>query len=167
MLANGIADLSLRPLAAQLGTSDRMLLYYFGTRDALIVEILDAASGQLHNALGEQAPTARVPPASLLTQVWKQLTNPELDAPLRLYLEVDALAARGIQPFVTVAQRVTGVWHQWISDRLLVQPRRRAAAASALLAVVDGLLIQRFTADPRSADGAAKWLAANLATPSG
>ena len=40
VLREGVATLSLRPLAAALGTSDRMLLYYFGTRDKLLVAAL-------------------------------------------------------------------------------------------------------------------------------
>jgi AcrR family transcriptional regulator len=33
VLEHGLLDLSLRPLAAALGTSDRMLLYHFGAGD--------------------------------------------------------------------------------------------------------------------------------------
>jgi AcrR family transcriptional regulator len=40
ILRHGLADLSLRPLAAALGTSARMLIYYFGSRDQLIVDAL-------------------------------------------------------------------------------------------------------------------------------
>lgn len=36
----GLADLSLRPLAAALGTSSRMLIYYFGTKEELLVQAL-------------------------------------------------------------------------------------------------------------------------------
>ena len=162
VLTTGIGDVSLRPLATHLGTSDRMLLYYFGTRDALIVEILDAVSGRLHTALGSDGPVGRVPPGVLLTRVWKQLTSSELDDALRLYLEVDALAARGLEPFVTVADRVTTIWRQWVSARIQVPPRRRAAAASAMLAIVDGLLLQRLTTDPTAVDAAARWLAVTL-----
>ncbi|MGI5222653.1 TetR/AcrR family transcriptional regulator [Nocardia sp. CA-290969] len=37
---HGLADLSLRPLAAALGTSSRMLIYYFGTKEELLVQAL-------------------------------------------------------------------------------------------------------------------------------
>src|SRR5262252_10316604 len=36
VLAHGIEDLSLRPLAAALGTSARMLVYHFGSRERLL-----------------------------------------------------------------------------------------------------------------------------------
>ncbi|MFC4375978.1 TetR/AcrR family transcriptional regulator [Nocardia halotolerans] len=37
---HGLAALSLRPLAAELGTSSRMLIYYFGTKEELLVQAL-------------------------------------------------------------------------------------------------------------------------------
>ncbi|MFC4127658.1 TetR/AcrR family transcriptional regulator [Nocardia rhizosphaerae] len=37
---HGLADLSLRPLAAELGTSSRMLIYYFDTKENLLVQAL-------------------------------------------------------------------------------------------------------------------------------
>ena len=40
VLEHGLLDLSLRPLAADLGTSDRMLLYHFGAKDELVATIL-------------------------------------------------------------------------------------------------------------------------------
>src|SRR5215472_3530856 len=36
VLARGLEDLSLRPLAAALGTSARMLVYHFGSRERLV-----------------------------------------------------------------------------------------------------------------------------------
>ena len=38
--SHGLAELSLRPLAAALGTSSRMLIYYFGTKEELLVQAL-------------------------------------------------------------------------------------------------------------------------------
>ena len=41
VLEHGLIGLSLRPLAAALGTSDRMLIYRFGNKDSLVAEVLD------------------------------------------------------------------------------------------------------------------------------
>lgn len=38
--AHGLGDLSLRPLAAELGTSSRMLIHYFNTKEELLVQAL-------------------------------------------------------------------------------------------------------------------------------
>ncbi|MGH2600275.1 MAG: TetR/AcrR family transcriptional regulator, partial [Dehalococcoidia bacterium] len=41
LLDNGLDDLSLRPLAAALGVSPRTLLYYFGSKERMLVDALD------------------------------------------------------------------------------------------------------------------------------
>src|SRR5689334_13292964 len=43
VLAEGLADMSLRPLAAALGTSPRMLLYHFESKERLVSEGLAVA----------------------------------------------------------------------------------------------------------------------------
>ena len=40
VLEHGLIGLSLRPLAAELGTSDRMLLYHFTDKDDLVATVL-------------------------------------------------------------------------------------------------------------------------------
>lgn len=159
-LEGGISTLSLRPLATRLGTSDRMLLYYFGSRDNLVMEVLDAVSGQLERVLGDERPAARMSASALLAEVWAKVTDPRLDPALRLYLEVDVLAARAVEPYSTVARLVSEGWCAWLGERLSDPPRRRQATASALLAVLDGLLVQRLCVDPAAADASARWLSA-------
>ncbi|WP_458685685.1 TetR/AcrR family transcriptional regulator [Nocardia tengchongensis] len=39
---HGLAELSLRPLADYLGTSSRMLIHYFGTKEAMLVAALES-----------------------------------------------------------------------------------------------------------------------------
>ena len=41
VLENGLADVSLRPLAKAAGTSDRMLLYHFGSKEELVAALLE------------------------------------------------------------------------------------------------------------------------------
>ena len=54
VLEHGLVGLSLRPLAAELGTSDRMLLYHFASKDDLVAT---RAAG-LQRPLGGRDPGA-------------------------------------------------------------------------------------------------------------
>src|SRR5262249_6456846 len=54
---SGIADLSLRQLAAAIGTSHRMLLYHFGSREGLLIAVTRAVEEQHRTALLASAPT--------------------------------------------------------------------------------------------------------------
>jgi AcrR family transcriptional regulator len=44
VLQHGLIGMSLRPLAAALGTSDRMLLYHFTSRDQLVTSIVNLST---------------------------------------------------------------------------------------------------------------------------
>ncbi|MFI8186520.1 TetR/AcrR family transcriptional regulator [Actinacidiphila glaucinigra] len=97
VVAHGLADLSLRPMAQALGTSDRMLLYYFGTKERLVAEALAlntdrpilrfrqvlAATGTPRNAVGMRR---------LADAVWQEIRSPERRALLPLYLQLIAAA---------------------------------------------------------------------------
>ena len=162
VLRHGVATLSLRPLAAALGTSDRMLLYWFGTRDGLLRAVLDVVGQQLRDGLRAVLPDGAVAPAEFVRRVRPVLRDPRSEPALRLYVEVSGLAARGQEPFRSAAAAVARSWTEWTGGLLDVPDDERAAAASAVLTVVDGLLLVRFVADGPTADRAADWLAEHL-----
>lgn len=62
MLSQGRTDVPLVALAEAAGTSDRMLIYYFKTREALITEVLQTVRTRRHKDLATRL--ARIPRAS-------------------------------------------------------------------------------------------------------
>ncbi|SNS55518.1 transcriptional regulator, TetR family [Geodermatophilus pulveris] len=167
VLRHGVATLSLRPLAAALGTSDRMLLSYFGSREQLLAAVLGVVGEQLQARFAAGLPAHPVSPAALVRELATALRDPAAEAPLRLYVEVGGLAARGHEPHRAVAAAVAGGWLSWLGSRLDVPDAERADAAAGVLAVVDGLLLVRFLAPGPAADRAAGWLAGRLGYPGG
>jgi AcrR family transcriptional regulator len=163
VLHHGVATLSLRPLAAALGTSDRMLLYYFGTREALLDAVLGAAGARLRDRLEAALPARPLPPDVLFDHAWRLLTEPAADGFLRLAIEISGLAARGQEPFRTAAAAVFASWREWLAARVDAPEAERAAAAAGVLAVLDGLLLTRFVAGDAVAARAAGWLRGALA----
>ena len=59
--ARGISDLSLRELAAAIGTSHRMLIHHFGSREALWVEVIRAVEARQRALLAEVVPDPDAP----------------------------------------------------------------------------------------------------------
>jgi len=55
----GLAGASLRPLARAAGTSDRMLIYHFGSKGALIGALLDHLSVEMLSAMSAALPEPR------------------------------------------------------------------------------------------------------------
>jgi AcrR family transcriptional regulator len=89
-MQGGIADLSLRELAAAIGTSHRMLLYHFGSREGLLVAVARAV---------EEAQYAGVPDGGITAadarRLWQHLSDPALWPQERLFFELYAHALLG------------------------------------------------------------------------
>jgi len=158
VLRHGASGLSLRPLAAALGTSDRMLLYYFGSREHLLETVLDLVGDGLVAALSEAVPVGRSHPEVLLRAVWSVARDPGVEPGLRLYVEILGQAAAQVAPFPAAARRVAHRWLDWAQDRVDVPVAERHDAAAALLATVDGLLILHLAVGSGVADRAARRL---------
>ena len=88
---HGLADLSLRQLAAGIGTSHRMLNFHFGSREGLLAAIVASIEERQRVALGVLAADA-TSPAELVRAQWTQLTDPTLRPAIVLFFEVLALA---------------------------------------------------------------------------
>ena len=95
VLAEGLADLSLRPLAAALGTSARMLVYYFGSKEQLVLDVLAAVRRQKHEEV--QA----IVRADSLRAYWSWASGAEGTRYLRLVYEVYGLSVRDPERFGT------------------------------------------------------------------
>lgn len=93
LLTEGVADLSLRPLAERVGTSARLLIYHFETRDNLIASALAEVRLRADQALRRLA--ARETPDSLgasLLMFWDWATAEPNQRYFRLLFEVDGLS---------------------------------------------------------------------------
>ena len=85
VLEHGLASVSLRPLAAAVGSSPRVLLFLFGSKDGLVRELLARARAEELElpALGSAA--AGLPGAAL--EVWEWLAADRHRGLLRLWVE--------------------------------------------------------------------------------
>jgi AcrR family transcriptional regulator len=89
-LEHGLADMSLRPLAAAVGSSPRVLLYLFGSKDGLIRALLARArADELAMLAGVQA-AGSADLATLAGHVWSWLAAPEHRPLLALWTEAYA-----------------------------------------------------------------------------
>jgi AcrR family transcriptional regulator len=145
--AGGVGDRSLRDVAAAVGTSHRMLLHHFGSREEMLVAIVGDVEGRQMTVLPD-LPTA---PADHFAAMWADVRRPELRPFERLFFECYARGANGEQPF---DRMVPGAVDDWLAltDRL-AEP----AAARLGLAVIRGLLLDLVaTGDEAGVDAAAE-----------
>ena len=106
---HGLSGLSLRDLAAAIGTSHRMLNYHFGSRAGLISAIVEGMEARQRAVLDEIARTATTP-SELLTRQWAGLTEPEVRPFVGLFFEVFSLAVHGESGTETFLDGLTAPW---------------------------------------------------------
>ena len=153
---DGLSRLTFGRVAKRLGISDRIVVYYFPTKDDLIGEVLIAMGVQLQETL---APTFSSPAADhleLLRAAWPVLARPEADPVFALFFEAGGLAATGREPYRTLVPQLVDAWIAWASEFVRGAPARRRTEAEAAIAVLDGLLLLRQLAGPEVADRAAR-----------
>jgi AcrR family transcriptional regulator len=139
LLAEGVAQIPLRELAAALGTSDRMLLYYFDDKADLVRSSLQEVSSRLALALEPSSPVARRPPGSVFEVAVARFGAPAMSPFMAVWADIAARSARGEEPFRSFARGAVEGWLQWLDDRLdVADPAERRDVAAAILAAVEG-----------------------------
>ena len=166
VLSNGLVGLSLRPLAAALDTSDRMLVYHFGSKERLVSAVLDRAQRRFSASLELPGP----PPSSLADLVdgmWSALQTPVAAQITRLYLETCVLAVQDPVRWRDAPERLRGPWRTPLRDGLVafgIPAPQAGAFADLILDTFDGLALRRLTAeDPTPVHAAAAIFAGLLA----
>lgn len=145
-LEHGLADLSLRPLAAAIGTSPRVLLFLFGSKDGLVRALLARARADELAVLertGKDAAGREI--AAVVRATWTWLAAPEHRPLLTLWAEAYArsLTEPG-GPWSGFAQQTVD---DWLAVLAAAQPpqRRRSnigiAERTLALAVLRGALL--------------------------
>ena len=139
VLAHGLGELSLRPLATAIGSSPRVLLFLFGSKEALIRALLARARAD-ELAMLEGGTDRRAAPgglAAMTEQVWSWLARPEHRTLLGLWLE--AYARSLVDPAGPWARFASDTVADWLAVLGAAQPpavrRTRAGRAERTLAL--------------------------------
>ena len=147
----GIGDRSLRDVAAAVGTSHRMLLHHFGSRDEMMLAIVEEVERR-QRALLSGLPAE---PAEAVAAMWADLRRPDLRSLERLFFECYARGAQGEQPF---ARMLPGAVDAWLEADATTEP----ALVRLGLAVIRGLLLDLVGTGDDAGVGAAAQVFAEL-----
>ncbi|MFC5664496.1 TetR/AcrR family transcriptional regulator [Kitasatospora misakiensis] len=139
---HNVSDLSLRPLAAGIGTSPRVLLYLFGSKEELVREVLAVGRGE-QLALLERSEAEGGSPRETLERLWEWVTAPEHRGALRLFFEGYVRAFGRREPWLDFG---TASLEEWLPPLTRVLDGTRANA-TVVLAVLRGLLLDLLAAE--------------------
>ncbi|HVR46472.1 MAG TPA: TetR/AcrR family transcriptional regulator [Candidatus Binatia bacterium] len=131
---HGLAELSLRPLAKALKSSPRVLLYYFGSKENLVVEIVRRGRAR-QQAMMATVKLAGLAPKTVARTLWREWSKPEWEPLTQLSFEIYALALRDASRFPGYLE---GSIHGWLAalevcTMLPGYTRRQAEALGTLL----------------------------------
>jgi AcrR family transcriptional regulator len=163
LLERGLGDASLREMAAAIGSSHRMLLYHFGSRDGLlsaVVEEVERRQGERLQELGSGSPD------KVIMAMHRQLASPELGPLERLFFE---LYGRALQGDPAARHLIAPGVHDWLDaltglyQRFGFSRREARNEATLALATARGLLLDRLaTGEARRIDAAARVYTASV-----
>ncbi|HEU4975784.1 MAG TPA: TetR/AcrR family transcriptional regulator [Baekduia sp.] len=165
---HGLTDLSLRSLAAELGTSHRMLIHHFGSKEGLWVAIVQEVERRQLAAVDELLPDPEASLADAMRAWWRHISDPSLWPNERLFFEVYGQALQDRPHTSGLLDGIVDRWLEPVAERGMAMglPRETAYASARLgIAVTRGLLLDLLaTGDRDGVDAAMEhWIELNVA----
>jgi AcrR family transcriptional regulator len=152
--SRGISDLSLRQLAEALGTSHRMLIYHFGSKEGLLTEVVRAVEQGQRELWSELVRDPELDPSERPRRLWQRVSDPELEPFARLFFEIYGQALQGREPATALLDGDIESWLRPSIESLVENgiPAERAEPMARLgLAVARGLLLDLLATGQRAA----------------
>lgn len=129
----GSLDLSLDDMADAVGTSKRMLIHYFGSRDALEQMSMSLLEDRLRSRFRAGAFPPGTPPRAVVTALWNQVTSPESRGVLLLTMDLTRRSWSGSERARNFFEEQQQLWSEMLRDFL-----PDAGAVEALLQMFQG-----------------------------
>lgn len=155
--ANGVGERSLRQIATALGTSHRMLIYHFGSKHGLLVEVVRDMERRQRDVLAELE-LGDATPGEVARRFWAQLADPRMWPHERLFFEVYGRALQGDPAAVPLLDGIVDLWIEPLASsmrRAGVAHHEANAVARLGVAVARGLLLDLLATGDRDAVDAA------------
>lgn len=148
LLEHGIASASLRPMAAQLRTSPRILMFHFKSKEHLLKDVMEELQKRLQSSFARMSDSGRkkVPP---IKRFWNWATEKRNLPYLQLLYEAQIIAAQNPTVYGPYLQKASRDW-QGVVLQTLSQSLRSEDLATLCIAVFDGLLLEMIMTGERS-----------------
>ncbi|WP_216907489.1 TetR/AcrR family transcriptional regulator [Nocardia noduli] len=147
VIENGLSDLSLRPLARELGVTTTTLVHHFGSRDQLLTAIIGQVRDRMRQAVDLQGATD-IHPHALMSRAWRWMSDPG-HAPLyRLLFEIYGNALQQPQKFQPFLAHIVEDWLRILTETFEAagdDHDTAATKATLAIAVARGLLLDLLT----------------------
>ena len=145
LMSHGVANASLRPIAAELGTSPRILMFHFKSKEGLLQNVIEELNSRLQRSLestlNHNPGPERVAPLKVF---WQWATSKRNLPDLRLLYEVQIIALQNPAQYGPYLKKASADWHD-IAVQSMSGSLRNSSMATICLAVFDGLMLELMT----------------------
>ena len=124
LVENGVVELSLRPLARAVGSSPRVLLYYFGSKEEMVVKALARLRERQRATWSQMKAATYAKPSDACRAIWQQMSSPDSEPLFRFFYETYGLALRHPGRYADFLRSAIEDWLEYLSG-----PRRREGHA--------------------------------------
>lgn len=138
LIAHGVSELSLRPLAKAVGSSPRVLLYYFGSKEDLVVKALARLRERQRGAYARIKAAHFATPEEACRAIWKQMSAPQSEPLFRMFFEAYAMALRYPPRFSEFLRAAIEDWLGFLGSPLVQNGGSEAEARAYATVVVAG-----------------------------
>lgn len=151
-----IGDLSLRQIASELGTSHRMLIYHFGSKEGLMAALMKSVEEDSLRFFDKMRADQGIAPTEKLWRFWRFTTSTERAPGSRLWIEVFSKALGGSDYPGDLLPGIINSWVEplsYICGQLGSAPEQAETEGRLVLGVVHGLALQFYaTGNGEAAD---------------
>ncbi|MFZ6657675.1 TetR/AcrR family transcriptional regulator [Undibacterium sp. TJN19] len=164
-LEHGLAELSLRPLAEHIGTSARLLIYHFESKEKLITVVMEEVRSRVQLSVMKMMQANRG--EASMESFWSWITDKENIRYVRLLFEVQVLA---MQNPAIYAQFLSDTSSSWLDvlEHGIPESAQRRTIATLCSGVIDGLVLEYMsTGDLDRTTAALKFFVSLLSQHSG
>jgi len=147
-IRHGIADVSLRPMAKEIGTSARLLIFHFRSKERLLLEVLDEIQTRLQQSLKELLAKTGANRSAPLRVFWDWALEEKNFAHLRVLYQLHILAAQDSKTYGKYLKRNSLNWLEVVLA-ILKPSQRSPALATLIVAIFDGLFIEVMSSGDR------------------
>ena len=135
LLENGVADLSLRPLAKAVGSSPRGLLYHFGSKEKMLMTVIAELRVRQLALFGQIQAESFAEACGL---IWRHMSSPASEAQWRLFFELYGIALRHPEIYKDFLDSAVKDWLTFSAMQLREEGYKRSDATLLATVVVAG-----------------------------
>jgi len=138
VLAHGVIDLALRPLARAVRVSPRLLLYRFRSKDDMLMQVVMRLRERQRDLFSrvqyQEAKTA----VDSCRAAWDIMSSPKMEPLFKLFIELYGLALKEPRHYATFMRDAIGDWLKYIERPFLSMGHSRADARAIATVVLAG-----------------------------